>query len=76
MFKHSTDSASLVVEIEKKNFVRGLGFSMGDVLMGACFHAVLAEVTWPCTPIQWTIFGLMVWNLGYQPSLQSPWLAF
>jgi len=37
LFKPSTDSASLLVEIEKKFFVLGLGFSVGDVTMRACF---------------------------------------
>jgi len=39
LFKPSTDSASLLVDIEKKTFVFfGLAFSRGDVTMRACFR--------------------------------------
>ena len=39
LFKPSTDLASRLIEIEKKSFfVLGLGFSVGDVVMGACFR--------------------------------------
>jgi len=38
LFKPSTDSASLLVDIEKKNLFRfRWGFSGGDVTMRACF---------------------------------------
>jgi len=38
LFKPSTDSASLLVEIKKRFFVFGLAFSGGDVTMRACFQ--------------------------------------
>jgi len=49
LFKPFTDSASLLVEIEKKKFfVFGLAFSGGDVTMRECFqifgHFYLARV--------------------------------
>jgi len=34
----------------------GLGFSVGDVIIGPCFHAVLAEVTYPWAPTQKATF--------------------
>jgi len=37
LFKPSTDSANLVVEIEKKFFVFGLGFSGGNATSGGVF---------------------------------------
>jgi len=32
------DSASLLVQLKKKFFVLGVGFSLGDIIVGACFH--------------------------------------
>jgi len=31
-------------------FVLGLGFSVGDILMGACLRDFMAEVTWLWAP--------------------------
>jgi len=30
---------------------------VGEVMMGACFRAFLAELTRPWAPTQWSIFG-------------------
>jgi len=51
LFKPPTDSASLVVEIEKKIFVFGGGFSGGTPQVGM----FLATFTWPLAPTHWTI---------------------
>jgi len=37
LFKPSTDLASLLVQMEKK-LVLGVGFSLGNIIMGTCFR--------------------------------------
>jgi len=47
-----------------------LGFSVGDVIMGACLRDFMTEVTWPYAPTQRAIFlgsNFFFWNLGYHP---------
>jgi len=34
----------------------GLVFSVDDVIMGACFHDFLAEITWSWASTQYAIF--------------------
>ena len=55
MFKLSAVSASLLVQILKKVFVLGSGFSLGDVASGYVF-TFLAEFTWPWATTQRAIF--------------------
>jgi len=45
-----------------------LGFSVGDVVIGACFCDFVGEVTWPQAQrgIFWFKF---CWNLGHHLSL-------
>jgi len=52
LFKPPTDSASRLVEIEKK-FRFGLGLSGGDVTSGGVISVFLAYFTRPWTSIQW-----------------------
>jgi len=59
LFKHPTDSARIVVQILKK-FVLGLEFSGGDVIMLACLHDFMAEVTWHWWQPNWPTFWLKV----------------
>jgi len=64
LFKPSTDSASLVVQIEKKFFVLHVGFSLGDVILGTCFC--------PCGQIYLALGTNSTshcWNLGCHPNL-------
>jgi len=58
LFKPFTDSESLLVDFEKNIFILGLGFSVGDVIMGACLCHFMTEVTWPWVSIQQAIFWL------------------
>jgi len=47
------DSASLLVEFEKKFFVLGLTFSEGGRHKWVCHSCFLAYFTRPWTPFQW-----------------------
>jgi len=61
LFKPSTDSASHLLEIEKKNFfVLRLGFSGGDVTSGGVISVFWAYFTRPWMPIQWANFFAQV----------------
>jgi len=74
VFKPSTALASLLVEIEK-NILR-FGFSVGDIIMGACLHNFMAEVTWPWAPTQQAFFGIRLSSeslehmIGFLPYLE------
>jgi len=52
LFKPSTDSASLVVEIENKNFLFSVGGFQGGAPQVGVF---LATFTWPWAPTYWAI---------------------
>jgi len=56
LFKPSTDSASLLFEIENKNFLFWVWGSLGGTSQVGCFCVFLAYFTRPWTPIQWAIF--------------------
>ena len=55
LFKPSTDSASLVVKIEKKFFRLGFELFWGERHKQGCFCVILAIFAWPCAPSQWVI---------------------
>jgi len=55
LFKPSTDSVSLLVEIEKKFFVYGGVFSGGTATSGGVFAFFLATFGQPWTPTHWII---------------------
>ena len=58
LFKPSTDSASLVVEIEKKFFVFGGGVSGGTPQVGV----FLATLTWPSVPNHGPLLWLKIFS--------------
>jgi len=70
LFKPSTDSASLVVKIEKNNFLFRWGFSEGDVTKRTCFGKV--GHPWPAlgpNPLTHSIGSKFCWKLDENPRL-------
>jgi len=70
LFKPSTDSASLLVEIEKNVFVLGLGLSEGDVTSGGVFAIFgLFCVALDVNPMSQFFRSKLLCKLDYQRSL-------
>ena len=73
LFKPSTDSASLVAEIEKNIFVFSGGFSGGNATSGGVFgYLYLALGSYPLGHYYGSRFCR---KLGQNPRLQSPWMT-
>jgi len=53
LFKPSTDSASLLVDIEKIFFHFWFGICWGERHKWGCFCSFLATFTWPWAPTHW-----------------------
>jgi len=69
LFKSSTDSASHLLEIEKKIFRFAFGVLWGDVTSGGVISVFWAYFARPWMPIQWAnFFAQVLLKLGYHPS--------
>ena len=77
LFKPSTDSASLLVVIEKKKFfVLGLSFSGGNVTSRGVFAFFWPHLPGPRCCTNGTFFDLKFsWKLGQNPRLWSLWMT-